>query len=260
MTPAGSGTHPIRTIRFSGPHLLRNATSVTNSAHSALKLEGLARRFGPRWALRGVTLDVEPGEVVGIMGHNGSGKSTLLRVIATVLRPSAGDGWVFGNHLIRNAVDVRRHVGFLAHVPGLYEDLTAAENLRFAAQMFGVVEAGIPFVLERVGLTQARDERVRGFSAGMQRRLALARLILGSPRLLLLDEPYNNFDSQGIELVNEIIQETRNGGGGALVVLHDRRQGERVLDRVVELGRGVVIGVSAGAKPLTLVSAGGMTH
>src|SRR5688572_3910708 len=187
MTAADAGRHPIRTIRFSEPLPTRNPHPVNPSDRSALKLERLARRFGARWALRGVTLDVQPGEVVGIMGHNGSGKSTLLRVIATVLRPSAGDGWVFGNHLIRNAVDVRRHIGFLAHIPGLYEDLTAAENLRFAAQMFGVVESGIPFALERVGLSQARDERVRGFSAGMQRRLALARLILGSPRLLLLD-------------------------------------------------------------------------
>jgi ABC-type multidrug transport system ATPase subunit len=88
----------------------------------------------------------------------------------------------------------------------------------------------------------------------------LARLILGSPRLLLLDEPYNNFDPQGVELVNEVIQEARRGGGGALVVLHDRRQGERVLDRVAELGHGVVIGVSAGTTPLTLVSAGGIAH
>ncbi len=94
----------------------------------------------------------------------------------------------------------------------------------------------------------------------MQRRLALARLILGSPGLLLLDEPYNNFDPQGIELVNEVIQEARSRGGAALVVLHDRRQGERVLDRIVELGRGVVIGTTPVAKPLALVSVAGITH
>ena len=94
----------------------------------------------------------------------------------------------------------------------------------------------------------------------MQRRLALARLILGAPSLLLLDEPYNNFDPQGIELVNEVIEDARRRGGSALVVLHDRRQGERVLDRVIELGRGVVIGASAGSRPLTLVSAGGLPN
>jgi heme exporter protein A len=210
--------------------------------------------------LRGVTLDVAPGEVVGIVGHNGSGKSTLLRVISTALRPSAGEGWVCGHHLIRDAIEVRRRVGFLAHAPGLYEDLTARENLIFAAGMLGITEAGIPAAIDRVGLSHVLDERVRGFSAGMQRRLALARLILGSPTLLLLDEPYNNFDPQGIELVNEVIHDIRTAGGSALVVLHDRRQGERVLDSIVELGRGAVIGVSAGVKPLTLVSAGGRPH
>ena len=220
-----------------------------------VKLRGLARRFGTRWALRGITLDVEPGEVVGIVGHNGSGKSTLLRVISTALRGSAGEGWVFGHHLQREAVEVRRHIGFLAHAPGLYDDLTATENLIFAARMLGVSESAIPLALERVGLAHSRDERVRGFSAGMQRRLALARLILGSPRLLLLDEPYNNFDPQGIELVNDVIQGVRSGGGSALVVLHDRRQGERVLDRIIELGRGVVLDATPEAKPLTLVPA-----
>lgn len=210
--------------------------------------------------MRGVTLELEPGEIVGIVGHNGSGKSTLLRVISTALRPSAGEGWVHGHHLVRDAIEVRRHIGFMAHAPGLYEDLTATENLQFAARMFGISESGIEGAIDRVGLAQSRHERVRGFSAGMQRRLALARLILGGPSLLLLDEPYNNFDPQGIELVNEVIEDARRGGGSALVVLHDRRQGERVLDRIIELGRGVVIGTTPGSRPFTLVSAGGLPH
>lgn len=209
-----------------------------------------------RWALRGVSLEVEPGEVVGIMGHNGSGKSTLLRVVSTALRPSAGEGWVFGKHLVRDAVEVRSHIGFLAHSPGLYDDLTAAENLIFAARMLGVPEGQIPAALERVGLAREANERVRGFSAGMQRRLALARMTLGSPGLLLLDEPYNNFDPQGIELVNEVIQDARRSGGAALVVLHDKRQGERVLDRIVELGRGAVIGTTAVDGMMAMATAG----
>lgn len=207
-----------------------------------------------RWALRGVSLEVGEGEVVGIMGHNGSGKSTLLRVISTALRPSVGEGWVFGKHLVADAVEVRSHVGFLAHSPGLYDDLTATENLIFAARMLGVSEGAIPAALDRVGLAREAHERVRGFSAGMQRRLALARLMLGKAGLLLLDEPYNNFDPQGIELVNEVINEARRQGGSALVVLHDRRQGDRVLDRVVELGRGAVIRVEEVESPLSLVS------
>jgi heme exporter protein A len=207
----------------------------------ALRLRGLARRFGQRWALRGVSLDVEPGEVVGVMGHNGSGKSTLLRVISTALRPSAGEGWVFDRHLVKEAVAVRARVGFLAHSPGLYDDLTATENLQFACRMLDVDEGQIPGALDRVGLARDANERVRGFSAGMQRRLALARLILGHHQLLLLDEPYNNFDPQGIALVNDVILDVRARGGAALVVLHDRRQGEHVLNRMIELARGAVI-------------------
>lgn len=231
---------------------------MIKSPQSTLKLQGLARRFGTRWALRGVTLEVEPGEVVGIVGHNGSGKSTLLRVISTALRPSAGEGWVYGHHLVRDAIEVRRHIGFLAHAPGLYDDLTANENLIFAARMLGIPESGIERAIDRVGLSHARHERVRGFSAGMQRRLALARIILGAPGVLLLDEPYNNFDPQGIELVNEVIEEARQRGGSALVVLHDRRQGERVLDRIIELGRGVVIATIPVTPPLEFVSATGV--
>ena len=166
---------------------------------------------------------------------------TLLRVVATALKPSAGEGWVYGHHLVRHAQDVRALIGFLAHHPGLYDDLTARENLRFASRMLGRAETGIAAVLERVGLAREADERVRGFSAGMQRRLALARLVLASPRLLLLDEPYNNFDADGIELVNTVIRDARDHGGAALVVLHDRRQGEQLLDRVVELVRGAAV-------------------
>ena len=161
---------------------------------------------------------------------------------------------MYGHHLVRDAVEVRRHIGFLAHHPGLYEDLTATENLIFAARMLGIAEGGINAALDRVGLAQARDERVRGFSAGMQRRLALARLILGSPRLLLLDEPYNNFDPQGIELVNEVIDDARRAGGSAFVVLHDQRQGERVLDRVIELSRGALVGSNVEAQSLSLAT------
>ena len=185
-------------------------------------------------------MDVAPGEVVGVMGHNGCGKSTLLRVMSTVLRPTAGDGWIYGCHLLRDPIGVRANVGFLAHSPGLYDDLSARENLRFATAMLGIDEGLIAPTLERVGLWRERDERVRGYSAGMLRRLALGRLLLGRPRLLLLDEPYNNFDREGIALVNDVITETRERGGSALVVLHDRRQGDGVLDRLVEMARGVI--------------------
>lgn len=207
---------------------------------AAATLDGVTRRFGRRWALRGVSLAVQPGEVVGIEGHNGSGKSTLLRVLCTALRPTGGRATVFGADVARAPDAVRSYVGFLAHYPGLYDDLTAEENLRFATRMLGTGAERIPALLERVGLLREARETVRTFSAGMQRRLSLARLLVGRPRLLLLDEPYNNFDLAGIALVNEIVGEVRASGGAAMVILHDRHSAGDLLDRVVRLRQGLV--------------------
>ena len=110
-------------------------STSTGTNTPALRLSKIARRYGSRWALRGVSLELAPGEAAAIVGHNGSGKSTLLRICCTALRPTAGEGWAYGWHLVRQAAEVRRLVAFFAHVPGLYEDLTAWENLRFAARM-----------------------------------------------------------------------------------------------------------------------------
>jgi heme exporter protein A len=213
----------------------------------AIDATGVARRFGTRWVLRGVSMRIHAGEAVGLLGPNGSGKSTLLRIFATLLRPSAGSASVFGDDVVRNADRVRGSLGYLAHTPGLYDDLTARENLRFAAEMLSTADADagphqrasdIAGVLERVGLTHAADDRVRGFSAGMERRLAVARMLLAKPRLLLLDEPYSNLDADGIALMSEIISTAVRGGGAAVVVLHELAPAAGILDRTVTLRDG----------------------
>lgn len=201
----------------------------------AIVVSGLGKRFGIRWVLRGVSLDVQRGEAVGLLGPNGSGKSTVLRVLGTLLSPNAGTGTVNGLDIVRDASSVRRQVGYLAHVPGVYDDLTARENLRFAADMLGLPYAAADGSLERVGLAYAADDRVRGFSAGMQRRLALARLILRNPRILLLDEPYSNLDGEGINLMNSVITGIVQSGGAALVVLHELAPAKAALDRTLTL-------------------------
>src|SRR5665647_1044365 len=143
----------------------------------AIEAQGLGKRFGIRWVLRGVTLDVARGEAAALLGPNGSGKSTILRIIGTLLRPNAGMATVNGLDIVHDATNVRGQIGYLAHTPGLYEDLTARENLQFAANMLGLPRSLAESSLERVGLASVATTRVRGFSAGMQRRLALARLI-----------------------------------------------------------------------------------
>ncbi len=224
----------------------------------AVDARGVARRFGSKWVLRGVSLEVRPGEVVGLMGENGSGKTTLLRILSTLLRPSAGTVSVFGRDVAVAASEVRDDVSFLAHTPGLYDDLTALENLRFAAEMAGGSPVDLRDLIERVGLTGVADERVRGFSSGMQRRLALARMILRRPRLLLLDEPYSNLDSDGIVLMNSVISEAKDAGSASIIVLHELAPAAGILDRTVTIVDGRVVGpsLSSGSRPKS--AAGGI--
>jgi heme exporter protein A len=209
-----------------------------------LDLRQVARRFGRRWALRGVNLQVQPGEVVAVTGANGSGKSTLLRVAATAVTITAGGGSVFGHDLRRDPGSVRPLVGLLGHTPGLYDDLTVTENLEFAARMLALdtTSSVIARALEVCGLSGHAGERVRTLSSGWQRRVSLARLWMQSPKLLLLDEPYNSFDEEGVAIVNGLIEEARARGGATLVVTHSLVQAVAVTDRRVTLRHGVIEG------------------
>ena len=214
-----------------------------DDAVRAISIDEIAQRLGGRWVLRGLTLRVDPGECVAVVGHNGSGKTTLLRVLSTVLRPTRGTGSIFGHDLVRDADGVRASCAMLNHGGGLYGDLTAAENLAFAQRMMGE-RADMPAIkqaLERVGIGAFANTRVRTFSSGMQRRTAVARLYLRDARLLLLDEPYNSLDGDGVSLVDELLASVRSKGGAALVVLHDLERTNTEFDRVIELAQGRIV-------------------
>jgi heme exporter protein A len=195
----------------------------------AVELTGIARRFARRWVLRGADLTVKRGEAIALMGKNGSGKTTLLRVVSTLLRPTRGTGKVFGFDLVREADEVREFVGLLGHHAGL--------------RMAGLSDdhQAIDRALEQIGLEAERNERVRGFSAGMRRRLALGRLLLRRPQLLLLDEPYAAFDAPGIVLVNRFAREIADQGGTVIVVTHDYARAREAVDRVVRIENGLVL-------------------
>lgn len=212
------------------------------TAQAAIQLEGVARRFGQRWVLRGIDLVVRPGEVVAMTGRNGSGKTTLLRVIATVLRPTRGTARVLGHDVVRDGGEIRGRVGLLGHNSGLYDDLTAAENLVFSMRMGGRAADGLAIAeaLEKVGLAAVAGERSRGFSAGMRRRLGLARLLLRPPEVLLLDEPYASFDDDGIGVVNTFIADIAQAGGVVLLTTHDMARAAGSVSRRVHISDGML--------------------
>jgi heme ABC exporter ATP-binding subunit CcmA len=209
----------------------------------AVDVTALARRFGRRWILRGVDLRIEPGSAVALVGRNGSGKTTLLRVLCTILRPHRGTARVFGFDVLEDSDRVREHVGLLGHAPGLYDDLTATENVSFALRMMGAEPDAriIRDTLADVGLAAHAQERARGFSAGMRRRLGLARLLVRPPRLLMLDEPYASFDQEGIDRVNLLIRAVVTAGGAALVATHDLQRTRGVVERVVRIADGKLV-------------------
>jgi heme exporter protein A len=191
-------------------------------AHPLLKADSLERRFGAARVLRGVSLDVRIGECHLVVGPNGAGKSTLLRLLAGLARPSAGTVTLEGRLVTREPA-ARRHIGLLSHQSHLYDDLTAAENLTFAARLYGLPTpaAAARNQLAAVGLTDRADEPLRRLSRGMVQRVAIARALLHSPRLVLLDEPFTGLDPHASEQVAGLLAEERSTGRGLVLVSHD---------------------------------------
>ena len=171
----------------------------------ALRIEGLTRRYGEREALSGVSLSLAAGQTLVVFGPNGAGKTTLLRVLASLLRPHAGEVDVLGRSLPDEAWAVRGRVGLLGHEPLLYRELSARENLRFHARLHGVGEQRVEELLGAVRMRERAKEPLRTLSRGMVQRVAIARAVLHDPELLLLDEPRANLDPAASELVEPLI-------------------------------------------------------
>ena len=202
----------------------------------AVELRDVGRAYGERVALAGVTLALPAGATLAIFGANGAGKTTLLRILATLLRPHAGEARVLGHLLPREAWRVRGRVGLLGHEPLLYRDLSARENLRFHARLHGVAMARGESLLEAVGLARRADEPVRSLSRGMAQRVAICRAVLHEPELLLLDEPLANLDPGAASAVAPLIG--RGSGPARVLISHDVEAGLAEADLVLGLRGG----------------------
>ncbi len=194
----------------------------------------LRKTYGSNIVIDGVSFTLGGGQCLALLGPNGAGKTTLLRILATLLRPTAGSLHVGGVDALREPERVRPLLGMVAHGSYVYEDLTARENLRFWEIMRGgdAAPARLMAALAQVELDSVAEERVRTFSAGMKRRLALARVLLGQARVLLLDEPFTGLDRRGRKWVSEFLQAFKTAGGAAVVATHSFGGGLGVADRV----------------------------
>ena len=194
---------------------------------------GLTHWFGRELALEGVDLVIDTGEHMAVLGDNGAGKTTLLRILATALRPTSGLLQIAGLNAFRERRRLRHYLGYVAHAPGLYPALTAAENLDFFCDLHDVSHSRVDEVLDVVGLTAVATRRADRLSRGMQQRLAIARAILHDPRLLILDEPDASLGEEAAEILGRVMS-------GKTVVLstHDHALANRLCPRTLTLRHG----------------------
>jgi heme exporter protein A len=219
---------------------------------AALELRALTRRYGERLALADVTVTVEAGQTLAVLGPNGAGKTTLLRLLATLLRPHAGELRVLGHALPQESWAVRGRIGLLGHEPLLYRELTARENLDFHAALHGVAPDRVEQLLCAVAMEHRADEPLRTLSRGMVQRVAVCRALLHDPELLLLDEPRANLDPAASELVEPLIG--RASGRTRVIVSHDPAGALAEADLVLGLvrGRARLLTVPAALEPSAL--------
>jgi heme exporter protein A len=205
-----------------------------------LEARGLGRRFGTRWALAHLDLTVERGEVLFIAGSNGAGKTTFLRLVAGLARPTTGEVRLAGLEPSRDRMACRSLVSLVSHDAFLYDRLTAAETVRLWARLLGR-RLGAPealALLDSVGLAESADSTVGGFSAGMRKRLALARLSIEEPELVLLDEPFAALDEAGKRWIERWIADAPGRGLTVLLASHDLERASALAGAAVWLRRG----------------------
>jgi heme exporter protein A len=205
-----------------------------------INVRNLIKRYGSKTVLNDLNFQVNSGEFVAILGPNGAGKTTLLRILSSLVRPTLGEVFLNGYQLPDQSSEVRSRLGVVSHLPLLYGDLSAEENLQFYARLYDLQESKkrIQAVLQQIGLAACRKDLVRTFSRGMQQRLAIGRAILHDPSILLMDEPHTGLDQEACEMLDEILKLVTGNNRTVVMASHDLIRVEGMASRFDILSRG----------------------
>ncbi len=235
------------TINSIREHVPEIATEDQEHRPVAIDIRELSRRYNDQPAVRELSLQIQSGEVFGLLGHNGAGKTTTIRLLTGLIAPDSGSSRVLGMDSMTHGADIRARTGVLTETPALDSRLTGRENLQFFADFFDIdpsrARQRIDFLIDAFDLNERESDRVGSYSRGMHQRLALARAMLHEPELLLLDEPTPGLDPIATRIVHLMIRAFRSEGGTVLLCTHNLEEAERLCDRVAVLERGQLIAI-----------------
>jgi len=214
-----------------------------------LEARGLFKSFGKIEAVRGVSFTARDGQITGLLGPNGAGKSTTLRMLYTVLKPDQGDAFINGTSVTADALAARRSIGVLSHGAGVYNNLTARENINYFGELHGLDrgerEARSAELIEMLEMQSFADRLAKGFSQGQKLKTALARALVHRPRNLLLDEPTNGLDVMAVRNLRKLLGQLRDAGHCVLFSSHVMQEVEQLCDEVVVINGGQVVAAGA---------------
>jgi heme exporter protein A len=215
------------------------SSTISTGAAPIVEVAELAREFGSRRAVAGVTFSLAPGECLALFGPNGAGKTTLLRVLAGLLKPTSGSARVAGI-LLPGGPLARSRVGLISHHTMLYEALSPRENVSFSARLYGIRDprARVEDSLQRMSMLERADTPIRLLSHGMQQRVSIARAMVHSPQLVLADEPYSGLDESGARALTALLQDLRSAGTAIIIVTHNLVEGLSLATHTAVMQRG----------------------
>jgi len=211
----------------------------------AIKAENLSYSYGEIEAVRDVSFEVLPGEILGFLGPNGAGKSTTIKMLTGLLPPKGGHAEILGERLGRDNSGIQAQIGVCFEEKNLYLDMSALENLDFHASLFGIKNPGSMDILRRMGLADRAKDRVESFSKGMRQRMMIARAFINKPKVLFLDEPTSALDPVTSAQIRETIKAEAGRGAAVLLTTHDMFEADQLSDRVAFINEGKIVALNS---------------